>query len=258
MTQKSISPKLDNSLELWVCLACGEKYESRTGPPRICACGVVDAFGRGEVIPRRPGNTDPGVQEIESVPLGEVRALARGRKTGIAELDRSRLLGAGIPDGIPILLYGPSTGGKSTLAIQIVAAMGRPGLLVVPEMSEEVAKTIANRSGADLSGFRLYRGALEAWPAEADRVGARAVLVDSVSKFPRPDEALETLIDWARRSGAVAVAIAHESRRGKPLLRAEYEPDCVLRLTRRGARRTVEVQKCRWSGRTGTVQISSE
>lgn len=178
--------------------------------------------------------------------------MPRGNPTGIKKLDK--LIG-GVPPGVSLLVYGPSYAGKSTLGIQIATSLPGPVLLVCPEMSPPVLKTIALRSGADLAECERYTGELEDWPATASALGARVVLIDSVNKFRRPPGAIDQGIEWARAGERVSICLAHQSRRGKPLFRGEYYPDGVFRLVRSGDRRFLYVEKARWSGAEGRVEL---
>ncbi len=186
--------------------------------------------------------------------LDETAAVTRGRPTGIRALDKA--LGGGIPPGVPVLIFGPSYSGKSTLAIQIACRLPGPAYFCVPEMSPPILRTIADRSGADIAGVLVHDGPLSAWPEEATRAGARVALVDSVNKFPDPRAALEQAVTWARGGERWALCIAHETRRAKPLFRAEYEPDAVFRVTRgKDDRQTLDVWKARWSGFRGKIRL---
>lgn len=249
---------LDNDLEIWVCGACREKVVSST-EPKISTCGVERAFTPEF---RRLDSARPPEEEslADLFALSEVSGVPRGNSTGIRKLDRA--LSGGIPAGIPVLIYGPAYSGKSTLAIQIACALPGPPLFCVLEMSREVLRTVADRSGADISRALVYEGPPASWPKAAERAGARVVLVDSVSKFPDPRSAVEQCVQWARASSGICLAIAHETRRGKPLFRAEYEPDAVFRLTRsrdrkdgKATARVLEIQKARWNGARCRIRL---
>ena len=130
----------------------------------------------------------------------EDRATPHGRvSTGIAALDE--MMGGGVPRGVSVLVTGPSGSGKSVLATQFIAegmAQGEPGVLVV---FEEHPKEYVHR--AQELGFPLqkmiekgmlevmYLRPLDLSPDEtlfeireaAERVGARRVVIDSMSGF---------------------------------------------------------------------------
>ncbi|HLM66805.1 MAG TPA: ATPase domain-containing protein [Longimicrobium sp.] len=136
-----------------------------------------------------------------SLPVREEdRATPRGRvSTGIPALDE--MMGGGIPRGDSVLVTGPSGSGKSVLATQFIAdgvAKREPGVLVV---FEEHPKEYVHRAAG--LGFPLqemiaegvlevmYLRPLDLSPDEtlfeireaAERVGARRVVIDSMSGF---------------------------------------------------------------------------
>lgn len=136
-----------------------------------------------------------------SLPVREEdRATPRGRvSTGIPAVDE--MMGGGIPRGDSVLVTGPSGSGKSVLATQFIAegaARGEPGVLVV---FEEHPKEYIHR--AQGLGFPLqemikermlevmYLRPLDLSPDEtlfeireaAERVGAKRVVIDSMSGF---------------------------------------------------------------------------
>lgn len=136
-----------------------------------------------------------------SLPVKEEdRATPRGRvSTGIPALDE--MMGGGIPRGDSVLVTGPSGSGKSVLATQFIAdgvTKREPGVLVV---FEEHPKEYVHR--AQGLGFPLqemieegvlevmYLRPLDLSPDEtlfeireaAERVGARRVVIDSMSGF---------------------------------------------------------------------------
>lgn len=136
-----------------------------------------------------------------SLPVREEdRATPQGRvSTGVPAVDE--MMGGGIPRGDSVLVTGPSGSGKSVLATQFIAdgaAHGEPGVLVV---FEEHPKEYVHR--AQGLGFPLqemverrmlevmYLRPLDLSPDEtlfeireaAERVGARRVVIDSMSGF---------------------------------------------------------------------------
>lgn len=128
------------------------------------------------------------------------RALPPGRlATGVAGLDD--LLGGGIPAGDAVLVSGPSGTGKSALATQFIAMgarAGEPGVIAVFEEHPEEYLRRAGALGLDLTGLEcagavriIYLRPLDLSPdealheirEEAGRLGARRVVIDSVSGF---------------------------------------------------------------------------
>jgi circadian clock protein KaiC len=147
--------------------------------------------------------TDGGLQVFPRLSLAvdeHERETPSGRaSTGVPGLDE--MMDGGIPTGDSVLVAGPSGSGKSVLATQFIAEggkQGEPGVLVV---FEEHPKEYLHR--ADGFGFHLREmidaGTLEALylrpldlsPDEtlheireaAERVGAKRVVIDSMSGF---------------------------------------------------------------------------
>jgi circadian clock protein KaiC len=126
------------------------------------------------------------------------RPLGRG-STGVAGLDA--LVGGGIPSGDSVVVSGPSGSGKSALATQFIAAgvrAGEPGVIAVFEEHPKEYLRRAQRLGVDLETMErrgdlaiIYLRPLDLSPDETlaaireavERVGARRVVIDSVSGF---------------------------------------------------------------------------
>jgi DNA repair protein RadA/Sms len=108
----------------YVCQACGASYPRWSG--RCEACGAWNTIT--EEAPRESapkGLTGKGGRKIEFTGLSDetVREAER-RVTGIAEFDR--VTGGGLVRGSALLIGGDPGIGKSTLLLQVVAALGAP------------------------------------------------------------------------------------------------------------------------------------
>lgn len=132
---------------------------------------------------------------------GDDGARANGARlaSGVAGLDA--LLGGGIPAGDALLVTGPSGTGKSALATQFIAAgatAGEPGVIAVFEEHPREYVRRAAAFGLDLEALVragtlaiIYIRPLDLSPDETlheireavRRVGARRVVIDSVSGF---------------------------------------------------------------------------
>lgn len=131
----------------------------------------------------------------------DTRAPAPGARlaTGVAGLDA--LLGGGLPAGDAVLVTGPSGTGKSALATQFIAAgalADEPGVIAVFEEHPGAYLRRAAALGIDLAAMArrgtletIYIRPLDLSPDETlhaiqeavRRVGARRVVIDSVSGF---------------------------------------------------------------------------
>ena len=151
--------------------------------------------------------TGAGMQIFPRItsPLEAAHARNRARAgdarlaSGVAGLDT--LLGGGIPVGDALLVSGPSGTGKSALATQFIAAgaaAGEPGVIAVFEEHPQEYLQRAATFGLDLATLVeqnrlaiIYIRPLDLSPDETlyeiqeavRRVGARRVVIDSVSGF---------------------------------------------------------------------------
>jgi DNA repair protein RadA/Sms len=109
----------------YVCQSCGASYPRWSG--RCEACGewntIVEEAAR-EAAPK--GLTGKGGRKLEFVDLTQATADESERRvTGIAEFDR--VTGGGLVRGSALLIGGDPGIGKSTLLLQVAAAIGAPG-----------------------------------------------------------------------------------------------------------------------------------
>jgi DNA repair protein RadA/Sms len=152
--------------------------------------------------------------------------------TGIEELDR--VLGGGLVPGSVVLLGGEPGVGKSTLALQIAAAIGAgagdgPGgvLYVTGEESAEQIRLRAERLPRLPEHVRvLAETAAEAVAAAWSRVAPALVLVDSIQTLQservesaagsvaQVRECAAELAALAKASGAVLVLVGHVTKEG--------------------------------------------
>ena len=192
------------------------------------------------------------------VPIGEAGAARRARvMSGLGEVDR--VLGGGLVPGSVVLVGGEPGVGKSTLMLQVAAAMAVGGrvLYVTGEESVTQVGERAARLGTTTSGIEVLAetevGAVE----HVVETGAyRAVVVDSVQAM-RVDEVAGTpggvtqvreaggrITAVARRVGVPVVMVGHVTKDGSlagpkvvehlvdAVLYLEGDPDRNLRYLR--------------------------
>jgi DNA repair protein RadA/Sms len=133
----------------YVCQSCGTSYPRWSG--RCENCGewntIVEEAAR-ESAPK--GLTAGRGRRIELQPLSGAAASEMRRATGIAEFDR--VVGGGLVKGSALLIGGDPGIGKSTLVLQVAAALGRGGaaggtIYVSGEESIEQVRLRARRMG---------------------------------------------------------------------------------------------------------------
>jgi DNA repair protein RadA/Sms len=148
--------------------------------------------------------------------------------TGIGELDR--VLGGGVVPGSVILLAGEPGVGKSTLLLQVVAAVAARGtraLYVTGEESVEQVRARAERVGAvDAGVFLAAESDVSAVVAHAEQVSPGLLVIDSVqtmtssgvdgvvSGVSQVREAASSLIRLAKERRMACVLVGHVTKDG--------------------------------------------
>ena len=227
---------------LWRCLACEATARGSQEPP-TCECGVERSWVLDEGEEGAPAGASVRADELERAELPRLR-------TGARELDA--LLGGGPAEGSSILVYGPRGSGKSRLTYRFASA--HRCLLVHPEMAQEVTRHIAESTGAELGRVRLM-ARLKGWQAEAARVGARAVVLDSLAAAADAVAELRAAQEWARERRALVYCIAHATKAGDHRGSSElaHWADYEWRVTAHEKGAQVEVLKTRLEPRGAAV-----
>jgi DNA repair protein RadA/Sms len=130
------------------CRDCGT--ESVTWQGRCPGCGAWNTLDKVESVPRSGSVSDPGLVERSwsggaACPIGEVDLHGwEAHPTGVPELDR--VLGGGLVSGSVTLVGGEPGIGKSTLLLQVAAAVARRGRRVLYASGEEAAPQVRHRA----------------------------------------------------------------------------------------------------------------
>ncbi|OGS25168.1 MAG: DNA repair protein RadA [Elusimicrobia bacterium RIFOXYB2_FULL_50_12] len=182
---------------LFRCQQCG--YTSPKWMGRCPDCGQWNTFVEEKEAPSLRGvAARPQLTDFSSavMPLHEVSVDAfKRRATGIAEFDR--MLGGGVVPGSLILLGGPPGIGKSTLMLQVSAALAAamPGkdneagvLYVSGEESLSQVKSRADRLNIKGRGLYLVSETnLENILENINKVAPAVVVIDSIQTTYRQD-----------------------------------------------------------------------
>jgi len=226
--------------EHFFCSACGHETARWFG--RCPGCGAWNtATGAPAAAPSKTAKPSRARWQPAGAPVATARPLAgietahvpRGR-TGLAEFDR--VLGGGIVPGSLVLVGGDPGIGKSTLLLQLAAALARPGaagapgrpvLYVSGEESEEQVRLRANRLGAIPEGLLiLCETDLEAVLESAASVAPAAIVIDSIQTMARGDleggagsvtqvrECGLGLLHYAKASGSAVFLVGHVTKDG--------------------------------------------
>jgi len=211
---------------LFFCTSCG--HESHKWIGQCPGCGAWNTFAEQ---PRAPRGSS-GVQRrapATLVPVSEAAATPAARRaTGIEGVDR--VLGGGLVAGSLVLLAGEPGIGKSTLFLQVAAAMARPGAPTVYVTGEESAEQVAlraRRTGSVAPDVLLLaETSCDAVIDQLRTVAPAAVVVDSIQTMVVDEvDALAGSVAqvrqvaarfqaWAKTGGAPVVLIGHVTKEG--------------------------------------------
>ncbi len=208
---------------LYICGSCG--YESRKWLGKCPDCGEWDSLNEE----RGPSRLSPRRQTATAQPLSEAEAATVSRLvTGIGELDR--VLGGGIVPGSVTLVGGDPGIGKSTLILQLLAALATENQKVLYVTGEESADQIrmrADRLDIDRDGIYLAtENRVEAILAMAGEVRPVLLAVDSIQTMLTEEvasapgsvtqvrESTARLLSLAKGSGLPVILIGHVTKDG--------------------------------------------
>jgi len=256
---------------MFVCQACG--HESARWLGKCPGCGAWNSLE--EEVARKQGKSHPPASGEPARRIGDLDESKQERtQTGVAEFDG--LLGGGIVRGSFILIGGEPGIGKSTLMLQVAAALANGGervLYVSAEESFPQTKLRAQRIGAEAETlFILCEADVEAIIAEAKKTDVSIVVVDSIQIVYHPDipsspgsvnqvrECAAALMRTAKSRGISIFIVGHVTKSGDiagPRI-LEHMVDTVLYFEgdRHQAYRVLRTQKNRF-GSTEEVGIFS-
>ena len=211
------------------CAECAAAHPRWSG--RCPACGawnslvedveeVGSAPGRRAAAPRAGARAQP----ITAVGAGA----GAPRPTGVGELDR--VLGGGLEPGSVTLLGGEPGIGKSTLLLQVAAALARTGSPVLYVTGEESAQQVRNRAerlAALVDGLWLLPETdLQVVLAAVGQLQPALVVIDSIQTITDPElgssagsvvqvrETAHQLVQVAKRTDVAMMLIGHVTKDG--------------------------------------------
>jgi DNA repair protein RadA/Sms len=212
----------------FVCQQCGGVHSRWTG--RCEACGAWNTLVEEAAQASLPKGLGAGKgKKLELVGLGEAGGRIIRRTTGVAEFDR--VCGGGLVPGSALLIGGDPGIGKSTLLLQIVAALARFGLECLYVSGEESLDQVRLRaqrlgvSGApvDLAAATSVRDIA----ASLDHTGGPKIVVmdsvqtaylDNIEAAPgtvsQVRASAQELIRLAKRRGFTLFLVGHVTKEG--------------------------------------------
>ncbi|CAB4818005.1 MAG: DNA repair protein RadA [Actinobacteria bacterium] len=205
------------------CGDCGAGHPKWSG--RCGSCGSWNSLiedVEGEVgHPPLLSGPPPDVQSITQIDPLE----GQPRSTGISEMDR--VLSGGLVPGSVTLLGGEPGVGKSTLLLQLLAAMGGRTLYATAEESAQQVRLRADRLGALHDNiFLLAETSLPRIRAAAAAMQPDLLIVDSIQAVSDPEIAsgpgsvtqvrgcAQQLVADAKSNGLTTLLVGHVTKEG--------------------------------------------
>jgi DNA repair protein RadA/Sms len=203
---------------IFFCASCG--HESGKWLGQCPGCGEWNSFAEQPAAPKKKKGGAGPRRGAPAVPVTEAAAAPTIRlSTGLDDLDR--VLGGGLVPGSLVLLAGEPGIGKSTLLLQVAAALARTNGPVVYVTGEESAEQVALRArridGLHEELLLLPETSCDAVIAQIESLEPRLVVVDSVQTAVLDDvEAVAGSVSQVRQ---VAARLQHFAKtRGVPVV----------------------------------------
>jgi DNA repair protein RadA/Sms len=209
------------------CTACGARLTKWAGQCPECRDWNCIIETVAQTRPGRfggySGQLSNEIRNLSAVGQSSVDRLS----VGVGELDR--VLGGGIVPGSVILLGGDPGIGKSTLLIQLVAALAErvPGLYITGEESLEQLGMRARRLELSLDGIRcLTETSIEQILGHANSEKPRLMVIDSIQtvytealasapgSVAQIRESAAALVRWAKENHCCVILVGHVTKEG--------------------------------------------
>ena len=237
----------------FICQNCGAVYGRWQG--KCDACGEWNTIAEEtttSAIPTMPGRAPRKGRKFTLEPLAGASQDAPRLASGLAEFDR--VTGGGLVRGSVLLLGGDPGIGKSTLLIQVAAALARNRQRAVYISGEEAVAQVRLR--AERLGLAGAKVELAAETSVEDIIATisegtvpRLVIIDSIQTMwtdmvdsapgtvTQVRASAQALIRFAKRSGAAIILVGHVTKDGQiagPRV-VEHMVDAVLSFEGEGS-----------------------
>jgi len=226
----TLPPIMAKPKTTYTCSACGSEFPQWAG--QCGECGNWNTLVTGVAAPAAATAsrfaTYSGGSGGVVTPLAAVAPDAHIRSSvGLAELDR--VLGGGLVSGSVVLIGGDPGIGKSTLLLQVLAALSDDlaSLYVTGEESLEQISLRAARLGIDGRAIRLYsETSVERIIATAARERPQVMVLDSIQTLyteslqsapgsvAQVRESAAQLVRFAKQSGIAMFLVGHVTKEG--------------------------------------------
>src|SRR6195256_2445146 len=237
----------------FICQNCGAAYGRWQG--KCDACGewnTITEEGAALARPTQPGRAPRKGRKFALEPLDGQAHDAPRLASGIAEFDR--VTGGGFVRGSVLLLGGDPGIGKSTLLIQVAAALARAGHRAIYISGEEAVAQVRLRAERLGLGTAMVELAAETSVEDivatlGERAPPRLIIIDSIQTMwtdavesapgtvTQVRGAAAALIRFAKRSGTAVILVGHVTKDGQiagPRV-VEHMVDAVLSFEGEGS-----------------------
>src|SRR6266480_2365578 len=234
----------------FICQNCGAAYGRWQG--KCDACGEWNTIAEESSALQVPGRAPRKGRLFALEPLAGAAQDAPRLASGLVEFDR--VTGGGFVRGSVLLLGGDPGIGKSTLLIQVAAALARGGHRAVYISGEEaVAQVRLRAERLGLAGAQVELAAETSVEDIVATLGAgetpRLVVIDSIQTMwtdvvesapgtvTQVRASAQALIRFAKRSGAAVILVGHVTKDGQiagPRV-VEHMVDAVLSFEGEGS-----------------------
>ena len=206
---------------LYVCGSCGGETLKWQG--QCPACGEWNSLTQRAAKPPRHAPRTAAVRLAAACEAGETERLP----SGTGELDR--VLGGGLVPGSVTLLGGDPGIGKSTLLLQVAAAVGGTRAVLYASGEESVAQVGLRAQRLSLEGGQLHVVAetqLEAILEQAAAARVRLLVIDSIQTVQcaaaaapagavsQLRECTAELVRYAKSSATAVMIVGHVTKEG--------------------------------------------
>lgn len=215
----------------FVCQNCGTSYPKWTG--KCDNCGEWNTLVEQAPVSVGKSAVARGMSTGKALPIQTMQSISKQEsvsrlKTGFVDLDE--VLGGGIVPGGVVLMAGQPGIGKSTLLLQVTAAIAydNPVLYVSGEESASQVKLRAERLGAEKSEQLGFAASTSADDIAATILSGKykLVIIDSIQTLALDEitsapgtvsqitNSSSVIIRAAKQSGAAVILVGHVTKEG--------------------------------------------